>query len=130
MVGPGSGVDPAFGPACVAAGLAVGVGTLSVGPDIGTGTGVVKALLGVLVGNNCGVCGMGESEGDGVSSTEVAAAAVLLTAALVGRSVGTDVVVSDWQAVRITKTNIRAGSQNLFPRIPTLSNHLWLQAMS
>ena len=130
MVGPGSGVDPAFGPACVAAGLAVGVGTLSGGPDIGTGTGVVKALLGVLVGNNCGVCGIGESEGDGISSTEVAAAAVLLTAALVGRSVGTDVVVSDWQAVRITKTNIRAGSQNLFSRIPTLSNHLRLQAMS
>lgn len=71
MVGPGSGVGPAFG------------------PDIGTGTGVVKALLGVLVGNNCGVCGIGESEGDGVRSTAVAAAVVLLTAALVGRSVGT-----------------------------------------
>ena len=67
----GSGVGPAFG------------------PDIGTGTGVVKALLGVLVGNNCGVCGIGESEGDGVRSTAVAAAVVLLTAALVGRSVGT-----------------------------------------
>ena len=71
VVGPGSGVGPAFG------------------PDIGTGTGVVKALLGVLVGNNCGVCGIGESEGDGVRSTAVAAAVVLLTAALVGRSVGT-----------------------------------------
>jgi hypothetical protein len=130
VVGPGSGVDPAFGPNCAAAGLAVGVGTLSVGSDIGTGTGVVKALLGVLVGNNCGVCGIGESEGDGVRSTAVAAAVVLLTAALVGRSVGTDVVVSDWQAVMTTKANIRAGSQNLFPRIPTLSNHLRLQAIS
>ncbi len=59
------------------------------GPDIGTGTGVVKALLGVLVGNNCGVGGIGESEGDGVRSTAVAAAVVLLTAALVEHSVGT-----------------------------------------
>jgi len=41
------------------------------------------------VGNNCGVCGIGESEGDGVRSTAVAAAVVLLTEALVGRSVGT-----------------------------------------
>jgi hypothetical protein len=118
--------------ACVGTVVAVGsgVGTPGVlavvgpvvGAAIGVGPDVATVWTGALVGLGSCVCSIVGRGRDG--------AAVLPFAGVAEGSVGTGVLVPDWQAVRIAKTNIKVGNQNLFPRINILSNHFGLQAMS